>query len=510
MTSSGAQRRDEPLEALGAQLGEDLQRHVDGHAVVRRARLEAVGELELGLALQPGVRAPADVLGGRRVDQQLAREGQQVRPDLALVAPPAIEVRAGDDGLGHAGGVEVVQRLVVDEDVAPARALLERLDLLHELLVGGQEAMARVPLALDQRAADELVTREDRIELAVRDRAAGHDRQAVERDALGGDHRRAPAVPAWLLVRAPDQVLGQRLDPARVDLRRRPAPQAAGLDQLGHHHPARLTLDPAARPEREAGPARAQIVAPGRVPQPEVREQSGQDRLVDALGLGVGVVDPDADLLGRLADLADQVLPLADAQVVQELAFGLLAELADRQLAAALVQVAPQVQVGEEVRVLVGVAGVGLVGLGLLIGRALAHVLDRQRRGDHDHLLGAAEPVGLEHHAAHARIDRERRELAPERRELAAGLVERAQLLQQRDAVAHLAAVGRIQEREVLDVAEVDRRHLQDHRGQRRAQDLRVGEARALRRSSPRSTAGSRCRRWCARSGPCAGRRTPG
>ena len=88
---------------------------------------------------------------------------------------------------------------------------------------------------------------------------------------------------------------------------------------------------------------------------------------MDRLRFGRRVRDLDADLLGRLADLGDQVLPLADPQVVQELALGLLAELVDRQLAAALVQVAPEVQVGEEVRVGVGVAGVRLVGLGLLV-----------------------------------------------------------------------------------------------------------------------------------------------
>ena len=50
--------------------------------------------------------------------------------------------------------------------------------------------------------------------------------------------------------------------------------------------------------------------------------------------------------------------------------------------------------------------------------------------------------------------------------------VERAELLQQPDAVADLAAVGRVQERERLDVAEVERRHPQDHRGEAGAQDL--------------------------------------
>ena len=56
--------------------------------------------------------------------------------------------------------------------------------------------MARVPVALDQRAADEQVAREDRVDRAVGDRAAGDDRQAVERDPLGGDDRRALAAPS--------------------------------------------------------------------------------------------------------------------------------------------------------------------------------------------------------------------------------------------------------------------------------------------------------------------------
>ena len=50
------------------------------------------------------------------------------------------------------------------------------------------------------------------------------------------------------------------------------------------------------------------------------------------------------------------------------------------------------------------------------------------------------------------------------------------QLLQQRDAVADLAAVRRVEEREVLDVAEAERLHLQDHGREARAQDLGLGE----------------------------------
>ena len=290
----------------------------------------------------------------------------------------------------------------------------------------------------------------------------------------------ALARPARLGVAAAQERLGQRLDPGRVDARGGAAPQAPGLDQLGHHHPVgRAAGQARAGEDRKARAARAEVLAPRRVLDPDVGEQAGQQRRVDLARLGGRLVALDADLAGGLAQLGDEVLPLAHAQVVQVLGLAALAELVARERALLLAQVAPQVEVGEEVRAVVGEAGVRLVGLRALLDRTLARVDDRERSGDHDHLLRAAGPPRLEHHPAEARIDRQLRELAAQRRQPAAR-VERGQLLQEKDPVAHLAAVGRVQEREGLDVAEADRRHLQDHRGEARAQDLRVGVARAL------------------------------
>ena len=148
------------------------------------------------------------------------------------------------------------------------------------------------------------IARQDGIDRPVGDGAAGDDRQPVQGDPLGGHDRRALLLPARIVIAAPEDVLGQRLDPARVDPRRRPAPEPRGLDELGDHHPARLALDAASRPQGEAPAARAEVVAPARVAQPEVRQQPGEDRLMDHLRLGVRVVDLDPDALGRLADLA--------------------------------------------------------------------------------------------------------------------------------------------------------------------------------------------------------------
>ena len=92
------------------------------------------------------------------------------------------------------------------------------------------------------------------------------------------------------------------------------------------------------------------------------------------------------------------------------------AERAGRQLRLLLLQVVPQVQVGEEVGLRVAEPGVRLVGRLLLLQRPLARVLDRQRRGDDEHLAHAAVAFGLEHHPAQPRVDRQPGEPAAERR----------------------------------------------------------------------------------------------
>src|SRR5207249_810823 len=55
---------------------------------------------------------------------------------------------------------------------------------------------------------------------------------------------------------------------------------------------------------------------------------------------------------------------------------------------------------------------------------------------------------------------------------------DRAQFLEQPDTVRDVAGLRRIHEREVRDIAEAERRRLQDDRREAGAQDLRVGELR--------------------------------
>ena len=113
----------------------------------------------------------------------------------------------------------------------------------------------------------------------------------------------------------------------------------------------------------------------------------------------------------------------------------------------------PQRDQRQEIRALVAEPQVRLVGRLLLRERPLARIGHRQRARDDQHFGEAAAVARGEHDAADARIERQARELAPERRQLRAR-VDRAQLLQQLVAVGDRARRRRLEERKRVDVAE--------------------------------------------------------
>ena len=174
-----------------------------------------------------------------------------------------------------------------------------------------------------------------------------------------------------------------------------------------------------------------------------------------------------------------------------------------------LAQVVPQLEEGRKSDS--GSANRACIVGGLRARRAAPAGRDGQRRRDDQHLAGAAV-------AAASRIIRPSRGSTGSRAQLAPVSVsrgrprpgspagERAEFLQQPDAVGDVPRVGRVDEREVGHVAQVQRGHLQDDRGQVGAQDLRVGELGGWR-SPPRCTAGCTRRPRYGRIGPCAGRR---
>ena len=126
----------------------------------------------------------------------------------------------------------------------------------------------------------------------------------------------------------------------------------------------------------------------------------------------------------------------------------------------------------------------------LVLGRALAHILDRQGRHDDEDLGRAAQALGLQQHAPQARVDRQARQVPADAGEPVLGrgrgrvlgpavLRERVDLHEEGHAIAHRPPIRGVQEGEVLDGTQAEGRHLQDDAGQRRAQDLGFRETRA-------------------------------
>ena len=109
--------------------------------------------------------------------------------------------------------------------------------------------------------------------------------------------------------------------------------------------------------------------------------------------------------------------------------------------------------------------------------RTLARIGHRKRARDHQRLGQAAGIACREHDASDARIERQPRELAAQRRQ-APFAVHGTQFLQQLVAVGNRPRSRRLEERKRIDRAKLQRCHAQDYRGQRRAQDFRIGEFR--------------------------------
>src|SRR3954447_6861949 len=100
------------------------------------------------------------------------------------------------------------------------------------------------------------------------------------------------------------------------------------LGGLGRHDPCRRPAgEGRAGEDLEARVAGALVLAALLVLDADVRQQAGQHRDVHLLGLGGVLVGLAAALARGGAQLADEVLPLAHAQVVQVLLAAALAEL---------------------------------------------------------------------------------------------------------------------------------------------------------------------------------------
>jgi hypothetical protein len=236
----------------------------------------------------------------------------------------------------------------------------------------------------------------------------------------------------------------------------------------------------------EADAARAEVRLVLVALDADVAEQAGEHRLVQLLVGRLARVDAPAVLGDDRLQLRMDVAPLAHATRRDEVVAQQLLVLARREAvlampAARVLEPRPELERAEELGLLVVELRVRLVG-GLADARA-----GRSRTswtlsalGDDQHLAQRLAMARLEDHAADARIERQARELAADRRQRVLA-VAGAELVEELVAIGDGALGRRLEEREVLDAAEVERLHAQDHAGERGAHDLRVGELRSRR-----------------------------
>ena len=494
--------RHQPFAALFADLVQGIDRHCHGQAVPGVTRRVQIAHAAVDAAQPQRPRKGSGRDAGRLVPHQLvARQLQGLRLRLHRLAIPALQRRARP----HVGRqllvVEGDDELVVDQHVLPARLVLELGHLRQQLAVVGEEGQPRLPGVADQRLADEDLARRHRVEAAEIHAPVVVDHDAVERGALERDHLGGLLLPVRLQQLRLQQVAGQRRDPLRLDRRQAAAIQPRGLHQFGRHQPApRLLAQVRTRvaPELDAARPEIPVVVIGLAT--DVAQQPGQHGLVQLLvgrreriespallghhGVQLRVdVAPFAHAARAHEAVAQALLLLAVGELVAVHALTGLRRVA--MLAAAFLDPLPEPEQAREFRLLVVELAVLLVGGLRRFQRAVTHVLAAERGGDDQHLGQGLAPARLQDHAADARVQRQLGELGADGRELV-GLVDGAQFAKQRITVGNGLLRRRLEEREVLDLPQVQRLHAQDHAAsdERRISGS-VNRGRPVKSSSP-------------------------
>ena len=196
-----AQTRDLPFKPGLLHLIKQRQRNMHRHAVGVGARLELIGQTQLQIALVPEVRIVqfADLLRPF-LNQHALLKVEQIRGVAAGLLPPGVKMPGGDDVVADALVVEFEQGLVIHQNVAAARLMLQLFDFRPQLQVLPEEGVARLPVALHQRVADKQLAAQRRIDLAVVDLTCANDRQAIDGDLFRRHHRALRPLPVRLTV----------------------------------------------------------------------------------------------------------------------------------------------------------------------------------------------------------------------------------------------------------------------------------------------------------------------
>ena len=473
------QSRDQPVQPLLRQLSQQRKRHGQGNAIRFVAGFEVIAQRQ-NRPLPPqriGVLRGADLVGFP-LQQILTGHVEQIGLLSAGALEPALETRQLIDVFRHPLVEIAVQGFLIDQDVPFAGLCLQRIQFLKQGLIGAIEGGAAMPLAQHQRLANEDFPRRNRIDRSEMHLAPGHDDQSEQGNLLERHHLAAALLPVRFTVAGFAQMSRQGLDPQRIDTGSQPPEQPTGLGQLGHHHPGRTLLrQRGGRVQHEPALAGTHVVTVlGLVTQ--MAQQSGKQRLVHRVVTGGLAVYIQSQIATGQQQLPMGLAPFAQAQVVEKVLPTPAAQLVLGQRLALLLESTPEIDEGRKIGVFIPPLGMGLIGRLLTFDRSFPRVLHRQGAGDDQHLVQTAEPGCFHQHPADARVHRQPRQL-PAFLSDAAVPLDRTELLQEVEAVADGAAFRWLDEGEILDPAQPQMQHLQDHRRQVGTQDLRVGKGRA-------------------------------
>ena len=125
---------------------------------------------------------------------------------------------SGGDIVGQASVVKVEQRIFVDDKAAAANLFLDLGCFRKQRFIVVDELMVTVPIALQQRVADEHCARSGRIHPVVGNKPITHDGHAVKHGFFV-DHRCGTLTrPHRFRIGVFEQVAGGTLNPSRFDL----------------------------------------------------------------------------------------------------------------------------------------------------------------------------------------------------------------------------------------------------------------------------------------------------
>ncbi len=474
----------QPLAAFLVHLVQRKQRHLHRHAVFGVAGLVQVSGRAVHAAK---TQCFGERLGGDAccfvAHQFVTGQQQQVWLFLDLVLVPALATGAAAYLGRQVLVVKGVNQLFIDQHVLPPRLVLQVLHLLDQLLVAGEKRQFSVPVASHQRFTNEDFTRSDRVYPAKVDPPAVVHHQAVERGTLQRRDLRGLFLPMRVKQLLVQEMASHLLYPWRLNVGDATAKKARGFDQLRRHNPApRFFAELGARVAVELDAARAQVPVVLVAFAANVAQQAAQHRQVQLLVAGGSVIQMPALLAHHGVQLRMNVAPLAHAadvdKVVAQQAFVLaVGQFVLRAMAAAAVaQPLPQSQIAAEFALFIVEFGMRLVGLRLPVHRTVAHILHAECAGNHQHFIQRLPVLGLQNHAAYARVQRQLGQRSAHRRQFVV-VVDRAQLGQQLVAIGNGAALRWFDESKVLDRSQMQRLHAKNHRSQRAAQDFGVGKA---------------------------------